>query len=514
MVVWAIVVFVAAFAATGCVTALIRRVAPRVGLTDPPDTHRKVHKEVTPLGGGLALVLTLCGVLGVLLLLPNPFRIGLRADWDKVLPLLVASLVIVAIGLVDDRLGLRGRQKLLGQILAACILIAGGLVIEQVGIFGRQIPLGLLSVPFTLFWLLGGVNAINLLDGIDGLASMIGLILVSAIAGMATITGHVYVAVIGLVFAGSLLGFLPFNLPPAKIFLGDAGSMLIGLLVGALAIQGSLKGPGTVLLAAALAVWTIPVFDTTAAIIRRKLTGRSVFTVDHGHLHHRLLDRLGSHLRVLGWVGLACALTSVAALISVFLKNDLVAVLTCGAVIGIFIVADLFGRPELLLLLSRLRRTLASLLPRPARNNGSRPQAAHRIQGSHRWEVLWEMITETAENLELARVCLDINMPAIHERFNAVWGRSDGDDDHCWQVQFPLIILSQYVGRLTVTSGQNGQSPRQDIERLLGLFEEVESQLSELFGEEAPVRTTAPVASPAEAGPDSAASVLTRKHPK
>ena len=185
-----------------------------------------------------------------------------------------------------------------------------------------------------------------------------------------------------------------------------------------------------------------------------------------------------------------------------------------GAVIGIFIVADLFGRPELLLLLSRLRSTLASLLPRPARNDGSPPQAAHRIQGSHRWEVLWEMITETAENLELARVCLDINMPAIHERFNAVWGRSDGDDDHCWQVQFPLIILSQYVGRLTVTSGQNGQSPRQDIERLLGLFEEVESQLSELFGEEAPVRTTAPVASPAEAGPDSAASVLTRKHPK
>ncbi len=514
MVVWTIVVFAIASAVTGCLTGLVRRLALRVGLTDPPDKHRKTHQRVTPLGGGLALVMTLASLVGILLLLPNPFQAGLRADQAQVLSLLGASLVIVAIGLVDDRLGLRGRQKLLGQIVAASILVAGGLVIEQVGIFGRQIPLGLLSVPFTLFWLLGAVNAINLLDGIDGLAGMVGLILVSAIAGMAVIMGHAHVAIIGLVFAASLVGFLPFNLPPARIFLGDAGSMLIGLLIGALAIQGSLKGPGTVLLAAALAVLTIPVFDTTAAIIRRKLTGRSVFTVDQGHLHHRLLERLGSHLHVFGWVGLACAVTSVAALISVFLKNDLVAVVTCVAVVGMFIVADLFGRPELLLLLSRLRSTLISLLPRPAGNNGSPPQTAHRIQGSHRWEVLWEMITETAENLELARVCLDINMPAVHERFNAVWGHGEDEEDHCWQVEIPLTVADQYVGRLTVASSQNGQSPRHDIEQLLGLLEEVESQLSELFGNEVPVKTTAPAKSTADGSPDSAASALTRKHPK
>ena len=268
------------------------------------------------------------------------------------------------------------------------------------------------------------------------------------------------------------------------------------------------------ILAAALAVLTIPIFDTTAAIIRRKLTGRSIYTCDRGHLHHRLLDRLGSHLPVLGWVGLACGVTSVAALVSVFFKNDLVAVVTCVAVVGIFIVADLFGRPELLLLLSRLRSTLVSLIPWPARRSGSPPQAAHRIQGSQRWEVLWEMITETAENLSLARVCLDINMPVIHERFNAVWGHSDDEEEHWWQVEIPLVLANQYVGRLTVASGQNGQSPRQDIEQLLGLFEELEWQLSELFGDQVPVKTTAPLTSTAFGSPDSPASDLTRKHPK
>ena len=201
--------------------------------------------------------------------------------------------VIVVVGLVDDRIKLRGRLKLIGQFAAALVLVAGGLVIQRIGIFGQQIDLGLLSIPFTLFWLVGAVNAVNLLDGIDGLATMLGFILVATIAGMAALVGQTQVFVIAVVFAGSLLGFLRYNFPPATIFLGDAGSMLIGLVVGALAISGSLKGPGTVLLAAPLAVWTIPIFDSVAAILRRKLSGRSIYTTDRGHIHHRLLEPPG-----------------------------------------------------------------------------------------------------------------------------------------------------------------------------------------------------------------------------
>ena len=116
-------------------------------------------------------------------------------------------------------------------------------------------------------------------------------------------------AVVAAVFVGSLLGFLPFNYPPAKMFLGDAGSMLIGLVVGSLAIGGTMKGPATVAMAAPLAIWALPIFDSVAAILRRKLSGRSIYATDRGHLHHRLMAVFGKNTRVLAVVAVCCAFT-------------------------------------------------------------------------------------------------------------------------------------------------------------------------------------------------------------
>lgn len=288
-------------------TALVRELAPRIGLTDRPDGHRKVHGKATPLGGGIAVFLATVSVLGVVLIQPNAFNEFLWKHWTLLSSLMMAGTVIAVVGLIDDRFGLRGWHKLIGQIVAASILIYNGLVIHGVGIFGWEIQLGGLAVLVTLFWLLGAVNALNLLDGLDGLATMIGIILVATIAVMAAKTRHPEVMILGFVFAGSLVGFMRFNFPPASIFLGDTGSMLIGLVVGVLAIQASLKGAGTVLLAAPLAVWAIPIFDSTAAIVRRKLSGQSIYTTDRGHLHHRLLSLLGSSRRVLAWLAVCCA---------------------------------------------------------------------------------------------------------------------------------------------------------------------------------------------------------------
>jgi UDP-GlcNAc:undecaprenyl-phosphate GlcNAc-1-phosphate transferase len=131
------------------------------------------------------------------------------------------------------------------------------------------------------------------------LATVLGIILSVSICALAAMTHHAAVAVAALVFAGSLLGFLPFNLAPAKVYLGDAGSMLIGLVVGGLSIRASLKGPGTVLLAAPLAILTIPILDSAVAILRRRLAGRSIYETDRGHIHHRLLARFGSKHKVL-----------------------------------------------------------------------------------------------------------------------------------------------------------------------------------------------------------------------
>ena len=199
-----------------------------------------------------------------------------------------------------------------------------------------MISLGNLAVPVTVLWLVAAMNAINLLDGIDGMATVLGMILAATFAGMAFLLGRPEIAIVSLVFTAALLGFAWLNFPPAKIYLGDAGSMLIGLLMGIMAIKGSMKGPGTILLAAPLAVWTLPLFDSVAAIVRRKLTGRSIYMTDRGHLHHCLMDRLGSNVRVLWLVGGCATLSALAAMGSIAMKNDLVALLVAFAVVAVF----------------------------------------------------------------------------------------------------------------------------------------------------------------------------------
>ena len=209
--------------------------------------------------------------------------------------------------------------------------------------------LGLLAVPFTALWLLGIINSLNLLDGMDGLLSCVGFIISLAMAAMAILGGQWAVACVAAALAGALLGFLRYNFPPASVFLGDSGSMLIGLIIGTLALRGSLKAPATVALVAPVALLGIPAFDTLAAIVRRKLTGRSIYAGDRGHLHHCLLARGFSTRRALLWISASCCCTAAGALGSVSFGNEWVAVITALAVIGVYLVSRVFGSAELLL---------------------------------------------------------------------------------------------------------------------------------------------------------------------
>lgn len=480
-----------AFAAGGFLTAcllsailtmVVRRIAPTVGLTDRPDAHRKLHGRPIALGGGIAVFLATATVLGIVLVVPNPWGLMVREDWGDALAFLLAMGGIVLLGAVDDRVGLRGRHKLLGQVVIAGVLMAGGLLIHRVGLFGRDIELGLLTVPVTLFWLVGATNAVNLLDGIDGLATTLGIILSLAIATMAAMTGHPAVAFVALVFAGSLVGFLRFNFPPASIFLGDAGSMLIGLMVAAMSVRASLKGPGSVLLAAPIAMLAIPILDSTVAILRRKLTGRSIYTTDRGHLHHQLLDRLGSNHAVLVCVAICCVLTSAMGLLSAALKNDLIALVSCLALVIVFITTGLFGRGEFLLLAGRLRNLGLSLVhPIPANGEEAR-QTAVQLQGSGRWSDLWEMLVRSAEELKLNKVQLDLNHPAAQEGFNAMWERPSGEDaDRHWSLDCPLMMDGRPIGRLRLI-GQGNHAPLcTRLEELVELVQPFEKEFQLLL---------------------------------
>jgi UDP-GlcNAc:undecaprenyl-phosphate GlcNAc-1-phosphate transferase len=280
------------------------------------------------------------------------------------------------------------------------------------------------------------------------------------------------------------LGFLCFNLPPASIFLGDAGSMLIGMMLGAMAIRASLKGPGTVLLAAPLAVLAIPILDTGMAIVRRKLTGRSIYATDRGHLHHQLFEHLGSSAKVLGFVSVCCALTCGAGLAGLWFKSDLIALVTCAGLLSVLAAAGFFGRGELQLLAARGRRlSMAFATPIIGRSLVSR-QSQVRLQGTREWELLWEGLTETAEKLKLRRVQLDVNLPRMHESFNAVWERpGDSEREDQWQVSVPLTISDRTVGRLIILGQRNGHQVCREIESLVDFIETFEQQFGDFAAE-------------------------------
>ena len=290
-------------------TPLARALAGRCGLTDKPDKRRKLHGHDIPVAGGIAVLLASLATIGIMLVTGLcPWSEEFNQQAGQWLGLAAASILISCVGIIDDWGRLRGRHKVLGQLLAIAILISTGLVVKTVRIADLEFDLGLMAIPFTGFFLLGAINSLNLLDGMDGLLSTVALIITLAFTGMAVMGERWTTACIAVTIAGALLGFLRYNFPPASIYLGDTGSMLIGLVIGSLAIKSSLKGPATVALAAPVAILAIPILDTTAAIFRRKLTGRSIYTTDRGHLHHCLLRQGFSKVAVLLFVSVFCLL--------------------------------------------------------------------------------------------------------------------------------------------------------------------------------------------------------------
>jgi len=489
MITTAIACFLLACGLSSALTALAIRLSPRIGLVDRPDQQRKLQTHPVPLGGGAAVFLSAVAVLGGLIGARGPWRMQVNEDWAHLLGAFIACSWIVALGLLDDRFGLRGRQKLLGQVVAALVLIASGVLIRRIGLFGSEIDLGLLAVPVTVLWLTGAINALNLLDGMDGMATVIGLILSLAICALSLLTGHAAVAIVALVFAGALLGFLPFNLSPAKIYLGDAGSMLIGIVVGCLSIRATVKGAGTVLLAAPLAVMTIPILDSFAAILRRRLAGQSIYAADRGHLHHRLLAHFGNKYTVLVCVAICSAVTCGFALVSTAIKSDIVALVASLAVVATLAVTGWFGRGEFVLLYSRLWHAARSLVDRSGANNATARESTARIQGSRKWETLWATLTESADKLGLTMIRLHVNAPAIQETYSGSWESPVRQElGNRWEMKLPLLVAGHAVGFLEIAGENDGHSNAVTIELVQDILEPFELRLK-AFAEKAIVAT-------------------------
>jgi UDP-GlcNAc:undecaprenyl-phosphate GlcNAc-1-phosphate transferase len=459
-------------------TPAMGRLARAWGLVDRPDGRRKIHDQVTPVAGGLAVTIAAIAAVSASMVAPGFLAEELAGNYQFLLGILLGVCAIAAVGVIDDFGRLRGRHKLVGQAVATIIVIGSGLCVRQVQVFGWDLDLGPLAMPFTLFWLLGAINSINLLDGMDGLLGSIGVIVCLTLATLAAASDNWAAAAVAVALGGALVGFLRYNLPPASIFLGDCGSMVVGLVIGTLAIQGSLKAPTTIVLAAPVVLLTLPLFDTAAAILRRKLTGRSIYTTDRGHLHHCLLRSGLSRSRVLMVVSLLCLSTALSVLASRAFDNDLIAILTGASVVAILIVTRLFGHAEtvlvhqsLLAMGTAIFRGRKGLLPR---------QLEVRLQGSVAWTRLWRRLTTHAAEVNLRVLRLDVNAPSLHESYHARWDRwtEVGEFPNHWRAEIPLRAHGISVGTLEVAGPQDDEPVWRKILAVTGLLEEFALELS------------------------------------
>jgi UDP-GlcNAc:undecaprenyl-phosphate GlcNAc-1-phosphate transferase len=208
---------------------------------------------------------------------------------------------------------------------------------------------------FSVVWLVGSMNSINMLDGLDGLASTLGMVIGLTLTWMACLSGDPSLGLVSLALVGALAGFLLFNFPPASIYLGDSGSALIGLVIGAVAIKGSFKGPATAALVAPVAVLALPIVDGFEAVIRRRLNGRAISSADRGHIHH-CLQRFGwSTRQILAGIGALCAATGSAVLFSLYYRKEPIALAATFAVAISCSAAKLLGNREYRELLDRPR---------------------------------------------------------------------------------------------------------------------------------------------------------------
>ena len=264
-------------------TPFVKKLAVKVGAIDIPKDERRVHNKPMPLMGGLAIYIS---VLICALIFSSIDR--------KLISLLLGGTLILISGIIDDIRELSPRKKLLFQIAASLILIVGGIKINSItnpfSKTGDLIELGILSIPLTIFWVVGITNTLNLIDGLDGLSS--GIAMISAISFMfvAKKLNYEYVMIISSILAGACLGFLPYNFNPAKIFAGDTGALFLGFMLAGLSIEGVMKSVATLAFVVPIIILGVPIFDTAFAILRRLINGKSIVEADKGHLHHRFLN--------------------------------------------------------------------------------------------------------------------------------------------------------------------------------------------------------------------------------
>lgn len=292
------IAFTIAFLATFMATPQTIKLAKKLGAVDSPKDERRINKVVMPRLGGLAIIVGfVISIIYLLVALTLENKLDLSVDnynW-KVLGFALGGLVIAVVCFIDDIKGLPAICKLVAQIVASIIVIKSGIIIDNISIpfFKDLVANEIFSIVLTMGWIVGITNAINLIDGLDGLSTGIALISCISLLIIFSLNGSPLISIILITaLAGALVGFLPFNYNPARTFMGDVGSNFIGYCLSIISILGIAKTYTAIVIVAPLIVLALPVFDTVFAIFRRIIKGKSlkaIVTPDANHLHHKML---------------------------------------------------------------------------------------------------------------------------------------------------------------------------------------------------------------------------------
>ena len=284
---YAALALLAALVISFLMTPVVKTFAFKVGAVDVPKDARRMHKVPIPRLGGLAIFI---GFMVSVLILG-----GVRGGNGQMQSILLGSVIIVVLGVVDDIMALPAMLKFVVQIAAALIPALNGVVIQAFSnpnIFSDSLywVLGPLSVPFTVLWIVAITNAVNLIDGLDGLANGVSAISATTMLVIALLASEAQVAIVMAALVGACVGFMPYNLNPAKMFMGDTGATFLGYILATMSIQGLFKFYAVISFAVPFLILGLPIFDTTFAFIRRLAHGQSPMHADRGHIHHRLID--------------------------------------------------------------------------------------------------------------------------------------------------------------------------------------------------------------------------------
>lgn len=423
--------YVAAFAVAVLVAAgltpLVRRLAFRIGAIDLPG-GRRIHKHGIPRLGGVGIYLGFLAPLVGLFLVESSVALSFRGELWRVVGVFVGGLGMCALGFADDVRGIRALYKLYAQIAAASFAFACGFRIDAIGLpLLGDLSMGVFAFPVTVLWIVGIINAVNLIDGLDGLAA--GVVFFAALTNfvVAWLAGSVFVAVLMAATMGAVLGFLFYNFNPARIFMGDSGSYFLGYVLATTSLAGaSQKASTTVSLLVPIIALGVPIFDTLFAMVRRFLERRSIFSPDRGHLHHRLLDMgLTQRRAVLILYGVSVLFTAAAVAMSLG-RNWEVGLAILGATVIVIGLVRFVGVFEYTYLRRRQRARIRS--PKTEAMRRALPGMIAACERAQSADEVMGLLTETASKAGLSFFEL-IDVQGRSEKVVHRWDRNGPPKD-------------------------------------------------------------------------------------